>query len=53
MLGLGLGTTKPINLGTSLVAQLIKAFKIRVAADSGIFEAESCLKTTLNNLNKI
>jgi len=53
MLGLGLGTAKPTFLGTSLVVELIKAFKARVAADSGIFEAESCLKTTLTNLNKI
>lgn len=53
MLGLGLGTGKPTNLGASIVVDLIKAFKARVAADSGIFEAESCLKITLRNLNKI
>ena len=53
MLGLGLGTGKPTNLGSSLVVELINAFKARVAADSGVFEAETCLKTTLTNLNKI
>jgi len=35
------------------VVELINAFKARVAADSGVFEAETCLKTTLRNLNKI
>lgn len=53
MLGLGLGTTKTINLGASLVVELINLFKARVAANSGIFEAETCLKITLRNLNKI
>lgn len=38
--------------GVSVTA-LIDAFKARVAADSGLFEAESCLNTTLTNLNKI
>ena len=32
---------------------LIYAFKARVATDSGTFEAESCLNTTLTNLNNI
>jgi hypothetical protein len=31
----------------------IPSFKARVAADLGIFEAESCLNTTLTNLNNI
>lgn len=35
------------------VIALINAFKARVAADSGTFEAESCLNTTLTNLNNI
>ena len=35
------------------VGAIINAFKARVAADSGVFEAETCLKTTLTNLNKI
>jgi hypothetical protein len=52
MLGLGLGTGKSLLL-QSYTAILIKAFKARVAADIGIFEAESCLKTTLQNLDKI
>jgi len=37
----------------SIVPQIILNFKTRVLADSGIFEAESCLSTTLTNLNKI
>lgn len=53
MLGLGLGLGKPTNLGASLVIELINALKTRVAIDSGIFEAESCLKITLRNLNNI
>jgi len=53
MIGLGLSTNKPTILKASLVVQLIKAFKARVTADSGIFEAENCLKNTLRNLNKI
>lgn len=35
----------------SKIALLIKSFKSRVAADGGTFEAESCLKTTLTQLN--
>ena len=31
--------------------KLIKSFKARVLADGGTFEAESCLKTTLESLN--
>jgi hypothetical protein len=53
MLALGLGLSKANSLLTSLASILIKAFKSRVATDSGVFEAENCLKTTLNNLNKI
>jgi len=32
---------------------LIANFKTRVEADGGVFEAESCLTTFLNNLNNI
>jgi len=53
MLGLGLGTGKPTNLGANLVVKLINAFKARVLADGGTFEAESCLLETLTNLNNI
>ena len=35
------------------VGAIINAFKERVLADSGIFEAQSCLLETLTNLNKI
>ena len=52
MNGLGLGLGKN-NFIDRFVSNLIKSFKARVSADSGIFEAESCLKTTLNNLNKL
>lgn len=37
----------------SKIALFIKSFKLRVATDSGTFEAESCLKTTLTNLNSV
>lgn len=41
------------NSGGSKISKLIKDFKTRVALDGGIFEAESCLNTTLTNLNNI
>lgn len=52
MLGLGLGLHRGIfKSAVSYVSSLIKAFKVRVALASGIFEAESCLNTTLTNLD--
>ena len=45
-----------VYLGTVLVwefANLINDFKTRVALEGGTFEAESCLETTLTNLNNI
>lgn len=33
------------------IQQLIDAFKARVSADGGTFEAESCLLTFLNEIN--
>lgn len=39
------------NSGGSKISKLIKDFKTRVALDGGTFEAESCLKTTLESLN--
>lgn len=52
MLGLGLGLHRGIfKSAVSYVSSLIKAFKVRVALASGIFEAQSCLNTTLSNLN--
>lgn len=35
------------------VDALIAQFKIRVALDGGTFEAESCLKTSLNQIENI
>ena len=35
------------------VSALIEAFKARVATDSGLFEAESCLDIILTTLNNI
>lgn len=37
----------------SPVPSLITNFKTRILADLGTFEAESCLNTTLTNLNNI
>lgn len=36
-----------------IISSLIANFQTRVIADSGVFEAESCLNTTLTNLNNI
>lgn len=52
MNGLGLGINR-FAIFNRFVNNLVKSFKSRVNADSGIFEAESCLKTTLNNLNRL
>lgn len=37
----------------SYINTLINSFKARVLADGGVFEAESCLLTTLTQLNNI
>ena len=37
----------------SFIDALIAQFKTRVALDGGTFEAESCLKATLTELNNI
>lgn len=37
----------------SFVDFLTLQFKTRVAADGGTFEAESCLKNQLNQINKV
>jgi hypothetical protein len=49
-IGVTLGGNNPSALQTTLIES---AFKTRVAADSGLFEAESCLDILLTNLNKI
>lgn len=41
------------NIIGSPVPSIIDSFKLRVSANSGIFEAESCLNATLTNLNNI
>lgn len=43
----------PYISSNQVFVSTIPAFKTRVIADSGIFEAESCLNTTLTNLNNI
>jgi len=54
MLGLGLGLHRGIfKSAVSYVSNLIKAFKARIILDSGIFEAQNCLKTTLTNLDSL
>jgi len=42
-----------ISLSGSLEQSLINAFKARVAADSGMYEAESCQLAQLTALNDI
>jgi hypothetical protein len=46
-------TIKGSRSGLSGTQQLINAFKARVLADGGIFEAEQCLKKTLIGLGGI
>ena len=46
------GTSAYVN-SNALTERTIENFKARVAADSGVFEAESCLNTILTNLNNI
>lgn len=53
MLGIGLRITNIINFASDFVKRLIGAFKTRVLADAGSFEAESCLNTVLTNLRAI
>jgi lysophospholipase L1-like esterase len=48
-IGIGLQFSKLVNG----INSIINAFKTRVAADSGTFEAESCLNTTLTTLNNL
>ena len=53
MLGLGNNLTKYKFNNINITKILIKNFKSRVLAEDGVFEAESCLLTTLTQLNKI
>lgn len=52
MLGLGIGLHKNrFSSGINPIQLLIDAFKARVLADGGTFEAESCLLTFLTQIN--
>jgi len=48
-----LGVPNGTNILIGLIAPLINAFKARVAADGGTFEAETCLFNQLTALNNI
>jgi hypothetical protein len=52
MVGSNIFITNKFSFG-NLITKLAKQFKIRVALDGGTFEAESCMKTQLNQINKI
>ena len=39
--------------GLTAVMKLVSTFKARVSADSGTYEADSCLKSTITNLRNI
>jgi hypothetical protein len=45
--------TQFFRLFGDIVASMIGAFKTRVAADGGTFEAEACLQATLDKFNSI
>jgi len=53
MLGIGLGVDWANKKDLGVVASLIATFQARVAADGGVFEAQSCLDALLTNLNNI
>lgn len=42
-----------LNVRNYIITDLISNFKIRVSENSGIFEAEICLLSTLNNIDNI
>lgn len=50
MLGLGNNLKKHSFAFDNTIKLAIAAFKIRVAADTGTFEAESCLKQQLKKI---
>jgi hypothetical protein len=50
MLGLGIGLSKWVNYPANAIAQIINAFKSRVLADSGTFEADSCINSSITTL---
>jgi hypothetical protein len=53
MLGIGLGVDWANKKDLNIVIGLIATFQARVAADGGVFEAQSCLDALLTNLNNI
>lgn len=50
MLGLGNKLTIDKFKGDSAIKLAIAAFKARVVADAGVFEAENCLKQQLKKI---
>ena len=53
-IGLSIGVALGVsNISAVQVPLVLNNFKTRVAADSGLFEAESCLNILLTNLTKI
>jgi hypothetical protein len=48
-----LGVPSNTNILIGLIPPLVNAFKARVAADGGTFEAETCLLNQLTALNNI
>lgn len=52
MIGSNTFITNKFSFG-NLTTKLVKQFKTRIALDGGTFEVESCMKTQLNQINKI
>ena len=52
MIGSNIFITNKFSFG-NLITKLAKQFKTRVASDGGTFEAESCMKTQLNQIENI
>lgn len=52
-MSLGLGISFLNHIFILLEIKIVLGFKSRIASDAGIFEAESCLNTTLIQLNNI
>lgn len=52
MIGSNTFITNKFSFG-NLTTKLVKQFKTRVAADGGTFEAESCIKTQLKQIENI
>ena len=48
---MGINVLIPSVSSTINVEHLLQSFKLRVAADSGVYSAEACQLSTLNALN--